>query len=54
VNTPTYIIAGLIALLVIAAIVVGIVRRRKQPSAMRPRPAIDHASAGPGEQRRVS
>jgi LPXTG-motif cell wall-anchored protein len=52
VNTPTYIIAGLIALLVIAGIVVVIVRRRKQPPAMRP--AIDHASAGPGEQRRVS
>jgi hypothetical protein len=53
VNTPTYIIAGLIALLMIAGIVVVIVRQRRQPSSMRPRPAIDRASGGPGEQRRV-
>jgi hypothetical protein len=53
VNTPTPIIAGLIALLMIAGIVVVIVRQRKQPSTMRPRPAIDRASVGPGEQRRV-
>jgi hypothetical protein len=53
VNTPTYTIAGLIVLL-IAGIVMVIVRQRRQLSTIRPRPAIDHASVGPREQRRVA
>jgi membrane protein DedA with SNARE-associated domain len=53
VNTPAYIIAGLIALLIIAGIVVAIVRRRKRRSAAPPVPAADPASVGPGEHRRT-
>jgi len=54
VSTPAYIIAGLIALLVIAGIVAVIVRRRKRPLAARPRPAADPVSMGTSEQRRTS
>src|SRR5215468_4957507 len=55
VNTPAYIIAGLLVLLVIAGVVVFIVRRRKQPE--RPpstpaRQATDSVSAGLNDQRR--
>ena len=53
VNTPAYIIAGLIALLAIAGIIAAIVRRRKQPQATRPRPAADPVSVGPSERRRT-
>jgi membrane protein DedA with SNARE-associated domain len=53
VNTPAYIIAGLIALLIIAGIVVAIVRRRKRRSAAPPVPVADPASVGPGEHRRT-
>ena len=55
VNTPAYIIAGLIALLVIAGIVTIIVRRRKrarQPGQVE-RPA-DPVSVGQSEQRRTN
>ncbi|MGH3293901.1 MAG: DedA family protein [Trebonia sp.] len=52
VNTSAYIIAGLIALLVIGGVVAVIVRRRKRPPAAPPGPAADPASVGPGEQRR--
>jgi hypothetical protein len=53
VNTPAYIIAGLIALLVIAGIIAVIVRRRKRRAATRPGPAADPVSVGPSEQRRT-
>jgi membrane protein DedA with SNARE-associated domain len=53
VNTPAYIIAGLIALLAIAAIITVIVRRRKLPPASRPGPAADPVSMGAGERRRT-
>jgi hypothetical protein len=46
VSTPTYIIAGLIALLVIAGVVAVIVRRRKRTSAARPGPATYSAPVG--------
>jgi hypothetical protein len=52
VNTPAYIIAGLIALLVIAGVIAAIVRRRRRPPATPPGPAADPVSVGPGEQRR--
>jgi membrane protein DedA with SNARE-associated domain len=52
VNTPAYIIAGLVGLLVIGGIIAVILRRRKQ-SAASPGPAHDPpVSVGPGEQRR--
>jgi membrane protein DedA with SNARE-associated domain len=54
VNTPTYIIAGLIALLIVAGITLVIVRRRKRQSAARPGPAANPASVGPREHRRAS
>jgi membrane protein DedA with SNARE-associated domain len=54
VNTPAYIIAGLIGLLVIAGVIAAVVRRRKRRSAARPGPAADSVSVGPGEQRRTS
>jgi membrane protein DedA with SNARE-associated domain len=60
VNTPAYIIAGVIALLMIAAIIAVIVRRRKRPAAAppgtaaaAPGPAADPASVGPREQRKA-
>jgi membrane protein DedA with SNARE-associated domain len=49
-NTPTYVIAGLIFLLVIAGISVVIVRRRKRPPAAQPGSAADRAPVGTGEQ----
>jgi LPXTG-motif cell wall-anchored protein len=52
VNTPAYIIAGLIALLVIAGIITVVVRRRKRAREARPEPAADPVSVGPSEQRR--
>jgi membrane protein DedA with SNARE-associated domain len=53
VNTPAYIIAGLIALLVIAGVIVIIVRRRKRPPATRPSPGADPVSLGRSEQGRT-
>lgn len=53
VSTPTYIIAGLIALLVIALAVAVIVRRRKRSAAARSGPATDSAPVGSGPQRRT-
>jgi hypothetical protein len=54
VNTPAYIIAGLIALLVIAGIIAVIVRRRKRPPPARPRSPADPMSMGTSQQRRTS
>jgi len=53
VSTPTYIIAGLIALLVIAVVVAVIVRRRKRSSAAQSGPATDSAPVGSGPQQRT-
>jgi membrane protein DedA with SNARE-associated domain len=53
VSTPTYIIAGLIALLVIAGVVAVIVRRRKRSSAARSGPATDSAPVGSGTQQKT-
>ena len=52
VNVPAYIIAGLIALLVIAGAITVIVRRRKRPPGSRPEPGADPVSVGRREQRR--
>jgi len=52
VNTPAYIIAGLIGLLVIAGIIVAIVRRRKRPAPAEPAPTPTPVSVPPGEERR--
>jgi membrane protein DedA with SNARE-associated domain len=55
VNTPAYVIAGLVALLVIAGIVTVIVRRRKrarQPG--QDERAVDPVSVGQSEQRRTN
>ena len=52
VNTPAYIIAGLIALLLIAGIITVLVRRRKRPQAARPESTGDPVSVGSSEQRR--
>jgi len=55
VNTPAYIIAGLIALLLIAGIITFIVRRRRRRSpASGPRPAAGPVSFSRSEQRRTS
>jgi membrane protein DedA with SNARE-associated domain len=51
VNTPAYIIAGLIALLVMAGII-AVLRRRKRSPAARPAPPADLMSVGSNEQRR--
>jgi membrane protein DedA with SNARE-associated domain len=53
VNTPAYIIAGLVALLVIAGAITVIVRRRKRLRSTQPGPAEGPVSVGPGEQRRT-
>jgi LPXTG-motif cell wall-anchored protein len=53
VNTPAYVIAGLIGLLVIAGVIVFIVRRRKRPSATRVTSADEPMSVGPSERRRT-
>jgi phospholipase C len=53
VNTPAYIIAGVIALLAIVGIITVIVRRRRPPPASRPGPAADPVSMGAGERRRT-
>lgn len=53
VNTPAYIIAGLIALLVMAGIIAVVVRRRKRSSAAPSRPADDLLSEGASERRRT-
>jgi len=52
VNTPAYVIAGLVALVVIVGIIVIIVRRRKRPTATRTRSADKSVSVGPVKQRR--
>jgi membrane protein DedA with SNARE-associated domain len=52
VNTPALIIAGLIAVLVIASIVAVIVRRRKRPPATPPGPADSPESMEPSERRK--
>ena len=52
VNTPAYIIAGLIGLLVIAAITAALVQRRRRPPAVDPAPNGSPASVRPSEQRR--
>jgi LPXTG-motif cell wall-anchored protein len=54
VNTPAYIIAGLIALLLIAGIIMVIVRRRRRSPASGPRPAVGPVSFNRSEQRRTS
>ncbi len=54
VNAPAYIIAGLIALLVIAGIIAVIVRRRKRPPVTRPGSAGGPVSVGTSEKRRVN
>ena len=54
VNTPAYIIAGLIALLLIAGIITVIVRRRRRSPASGPRPAAGPVSFSRSEQRRTS
>ena len=53
VNTPTYVIAGLIGVLVIAGIVAVIVRRRKRPRATPPAPADGSVSVGRQDQHRT-
>jgi membrane protein DedA with SNARE-associated domain len=53
VNTPAYIIAGVIVLLVITSIIVVIVRRRKRSSATPLGSADRPVSVGPSEQRRT-
>ena len=53
VNTPAYVIAGLVGVLVIAGIIVFIVRRRKRTSATRIESANEPMSVGPREQRRT-
>jgi membrane protein DedA with SNARE-associated domain len=52
VNTPSYIIAGIIVVLIIGGAITVIVRRRRRPPADRPRPGADHESVDPSEDRR--
>jgi LPXTG-motif cell wall-anchored protein len=51
VNTPALIIAGLIALLVIAGVIAVLLRRRKRRPATGPRPGEGPVPVGHGEQR---
>jgi membrane protein DedA with SNARE-associated domain len=53
VNTPAYIIAGLIGVLVIAGIIVAVVRRRGRPATTKPRPADSRVPVPPIEERRA-
>jgi membrane protein DedA with SNARE-associated domain len=53
VNTPAYIIAGLIGLLIVAGVILLIVRRRKQRPAAGPGPAADPVPAASREDRRA-
>jgi membrane protein DedA with SNARE-associated domain len=53
VNTPAYIIAGLIAVLLIAGIIAVIVRRLRRSPASRPGPAAGPGPVGPREQRKT-
>ena len=53
VNTPAYVIVGLIGLLVTAGLTAFIVRRRKRSSATGAKSADEPVSVGPREQRRT-
>ena len=52
-DTPAYVIAGLVGVLVIAGIIMFIMRRRKRTSATRIESANEPMSVGPREQRRT-
>jgi LPXTG-motif cell wall-anchored protein len=52
VNTPAYVIAGLVALLLIAGMIVFLVRRRKRPPVAEPGPPDARVSVGSSEQQR--